>query len=210
MAKKQNFLLSKLSQAKKIYLSFRLSLLRFSKRGLELFSSFFKRVYEQTMSFKKRRVFLYFFKKNPDLEAKHRRYERERSYNKFVRKTWDTAYEQGEMERVLQPATRDRETEGSDEKKASINEKEREELETIRRLKTLIESEDFKLFLEILKSQEEFVLEELITGRLKSDKLTNDEYTFFLRGQLEVFAFIKQKIKSIIEEYAIRTKENRE
>lgn len=203
MGKKQsNFLFkSAISKAKEIYLSFRLSLLRFSKRGLELFSTFFKRMHKQAMSFAKR-IFSPFFKTYTNVEAKHRRYERKGSFNEFIRKTWNSAYEQGKMDGVLQSATRDKKTEGSDEEKI-------EELENIIKLKTLVESDEFKIFLEVLKSQEEFVLDELISGRLKSDKLTNSEYVFFLRGQLETFAFIREKIKSFLEEYAIRTKKNR-
>lgn len=63
---------------------------------------------------------------------------------------------------------------------------------------TMFQSEAFSHFIEILQEKENSDLSELVEPLMKSDKLSNNEYSFLLRGRLEVYQAIRDEIKRII------------
>lgn len=71
----------------------------------------------------------------------------------------------------------------------------------------MFEGEAFSYFLEMLGEKEKMDLEELVEPMFKSDKLSNNEYTFLIRGRLEVYNQIKEdiaKIISLAKKYALQ------
>lgn len=71
----------------------------------------------------------------------------------------------------------------------------------------MFQSKPFLDFVSILQEKEEFDLREIVEPVLKTDKLSNNEYTFLLRGRLEVYNEIREEIKKIInlaKTYAIQ------
>ncbi|MEM4270797.1 MAG: hypothetical protein QXO70_01735 [Candidatus Pacearchaeota archaeon] len=71
----------------------------------------------------------------------------------------------------------------------------------------MFEGEAFSYFLEALGEKEKMDLEELVEPMFKSDKLSNNEYAFLIRGRLEVYNQIKEdiaKIISLAKKYALQ------
>lgn len=65
----------------------------------------------------------------------------------------------------------------------------------------LFMSKPFKEFLEELEKMEMSDLDELVRPTMMSDKITVNEYTFLIRGRLEVYDSIRALIAQVISFY---------
>lgn len=169
-------------------------------------------------------ITVFFRKKNSHLATKFGRRFPSRFINQTVVGVWRTLYERTGLEKFLQstprgqtPSTILSKTKTTDTggNKGGVGQsinsltQEEEEIkkrEKIKRLNRLFESESFKEFIEFLQEAEAFDLEELVRPTLKKENLSFDQYSFLLRGRLEVYEAIREKIKevkSLAKKYAL-------
>ena len=62
----------------------------------------------------------------------------------------------------------------------------------------MFKSQAFQDFLEELKRMESFDLQEIVAPQFKGENLDNNEYTFLLRGRLEVYDNIRALVSRVI------------
>lgn len=151
-----------------------------------------------------------FFSKNSQLEAKHRRCLNPRSFDKTIKRIWNSIYERSKVERLLQKRVGSQTEKGSgtDEERTSEGRysrvgkgKEESKIEEHKKkiaLANIFSNPDFQYFIEYLSKEEELALNELVTPITKPQNVSYNEYSWFKRGEINCFNHIRSFIQSIL------------
>lgn len=151
----------------------------------------------------KARERLFLQKRDTQLEiTSGRRNLRRHTYQK-ARRIWSTIYERTRLEKILQSRKRSEEIERIRRSKNEAFEgrdsstRQREERRIT--LAKLFEREDFKLFVEWLASKEDETLNQLVIPTAKpNSEMSYENYSWYLRGELNAYLQIRSKIESDI------------
>lgn len=141
----------------------------------------------------------YLQKRNSFLEAKHRRRNYLRHLGEKTRGIWDSIYERTKVEAILRSRKRSEKGSRVQPNKEDFAEGGDKRAIERERLGNLFSSKDFKLFISWLQKEESFSLDQLIIPTAKpNSEMSYENYSWFLRGQLDIFIKIRNKIESDI------------
>lgn len=149
-------------------------------------------------------------KKNSILETKYRRRTNQRSFISTVKRFWSSLYERKKMERILQQRMgsektkgggigKERNEEGGNQGIVSQEERRIEEHKKKIELANIFLNPSFQYFIDFLVKEEENSLKELVAPILKPKDVSDDNYVWYLRGEINSFYKIRNFVQKIIE-----------